>query len=109
MYHLLDTILNGPVHYTVRHHFSSELTLVFVLGALPLELIAFYLIALSIFKVAQNIRPFTGLVLRRFGVGKQEMHATVLELTFPSYTSKSAFATEQLHILLRSVVKYRGI
>jgi hypothetical protein len=33
---------------------------------------------------------------------------TFLELAFPADTSKSAYATEQLHILLRSQVRYRS-
>ena len=108
MHHLLDEILNGPAHYTVRHHFSPLWTLVFVLGILLAEFIAVYLIGFLIYKVAQNTRPFIGWTLRRSGLGKANTPQTFLELTFPTDTTKSAFATEQLHILLRSLVTYNG-
>jgi hypothetical protein len=38
--------------------------------------------------------------LRRFGIGEKDIPQIFLELTFPTDTSKTAFATEQLHILL---------
>ena len=101
MHHLLDALLNGPAHYTQRHHLSSGMTLLTVIGALVAEFVAAWVIVLLIFKLAQNTRPFIGFVLRHFEVGKQETKPVFLELTFPSDTTKSAYATEQLHILLR--------
>lgn len=100
MHHLLDIILNGPAHYTVGHHFSPGSTLAFVLGALLAEIVSAWLLMLLTFKIAQNARPIIGLVLRHFGVGKKETANVFLELTFPADTTKSAYATEQLHILL---------
>ncbi len=93
MHHILDALLNGPAHYSVRHHFSPLWTLVFVLGILLAEFIAVYLVGFLIFKVAQNIRPFIGWVLHRSGVNKDNAPKTFLELTFPADTTKSAFAT----------------
>ncbi|HVC36037.1 MAG TPA: hypothetical protein VNE40_01135, partial [Candidatus Dormibacteraeota bacterium] len=106
MSHLFDEILNGPARYTVRHHFSPLWTLVFVLGILLAEFVAAYLVGCLIVKAVQNIRSFIGWILRRFGVGKTSNPQTFLELTIPTDTTKSAFATEQLHILLRSLVTY---
>jgi len=106
MHHLLNEILNGPARYSVRHHFSPLWTLVFVLGILLAEFIAVYLIGYLIVKAIQSTRPFVGWILRRCGVGKINNPQTFLELTIPVDTTKSAFATEQLHILLRSLVTY---
>ena len=101
MHQFLNTILNGPAHYTQSHHLSNGMTLITVLGTLVAEIVAAWVLALLIFKLAQNTRALIGLVLRRFGVGKQDSARVFLELIFPADTSRSAYATEQLHILLR--------
>lgn len=106
MYHLLNEILNGPARYSVRHHFSSLWTLAFVVGVLVAEIIVVYLISYLIVKAVQNFHPFISWILRRCGVGKISDSQTFLELTIPVDTTKSAFATEQLHILMRSLVTY---
>jgi hypothetical protein len=108
MHQILNTILNGPAHYTQRHHLSPLMTLVVVLGCLIAELSVVWLVVLSVFKAVQNIRPSIGFLLRRCGVAKKDIPQTFLELTFPADTTKSAYATEQLHILLRGVVGYHG-
>jgi hypothetical protein len=108
MHQFIDSLINGPARYTEQQHMSPGMTLVVVLGVLLLELIAVYVIALFLFKATQNTQSFIGFILRRCGVGEKPTPYTFLELTFPADTSKSAFATEQLHILLRSLVKYRG-
>ncbi len=107
MRQLIDTLINGPARYTQLHHLSPVMTLVVVLGALLAEFISVYLIGLLLVKIAQGIRPFIGVMLRRFGVDGQEVPQVFLELSFPSDTSKSAFATEQLHILLQGRTGYR--
>lgn len=109
MKHLLDSIINGPAHYTVSHHLSNGMTLVVVLGALLLEIIAAYAIGLALVKFIQNLPSLIGFLLRTCGVGGKDVATTFLELTFPADTSKSAFATEQLHILLRQQTKYTNV
>jgi hypothetical protein len=99
--HSLYTILNGPAHYTQSHHLSNGLALGVVLGALLAEIVAAWVLALLLFKIIQNTRPFISLALRHFGVGKHDAANVFLELIFPADTTKSAYATEQLHILLR--------
>ena len=84
------------------------LTLVVVIGALIGELILLYVVVYGIFTFFQNIPSLFSLLLRKCGVGEKEVPQTFLELTFPADTTKSAFATEQLHILLRGLVKYYG-
>ena len=106
--HFIDMVLNGPARYTVRHHFTDWQTLGFVLGILFAELTGLFVIFYGIFSFFQNLSAVFGFLLRRFGVGEKEVPQTILELTFPAATSKSAFATEQLHILLRGMVKYYG-
>ena len=108
VHHLLDALLNGPAHYTQRHHLSLLMTLVVVLGCLIAELTVTWLVVLSAFKAMQNIRPGIGFMLRRCGVGTKPIAQSFLELTFPADTTKSAYATEQLHILLRGMVGYNG-
>lgn len=104
----LDILLNGPARYTQEHNFSSGWALVFVVAALLIEFgVAYFLIFLLI-KLLQYARTFFSFILRELGVGKREIERTFLQLTFPSDTTKSAYATEQLHILMRSMVKYYG-
>ena len=106
--HFIDMVLNGPARYTVRHHFNNWQTLAFVLGILIAEFEVCYAIFYGIFAFFQNIPALFSAILRRFGIGEQDVPQTFLELTFPADTSKSAFATEQLHVLLRGMVKYYG-
>jgi hypothetical protein len=108
MPHWLDILLNGPARYTEAHHLSPLWTLAVVLGALLIEFgAAFLLIRLIIF-LFQHARSSFAWVLRKFGVGKREISYTFLQLTFPADTTKSAYATEQLHILMRNLVKNFG-
>lgn len=77
-----------------------------VIGALLLEFGAAYILILLLIKLGQYSRTFFSFILRRFGVGENEPTYSFLQLTFPADTTKSAYATEQLHILMRSMVKY---
>lgn len=108
MQQFMDTLINGPARYTQEHHFSSGWALVFVLGALIIEVGAAYFLILLTIKLFQYNRTLFSLFLQRVGVGKHEIEYAFLQLIFPSDTTKSAYATEQLHILMRSMVKYRG-
>lgn len=108
MQQFIDTLINGPARYTQEYDFSSGWALVFVLGALFIEFGVAYLLILLTIKLFQYSRTFLSLFLQRIGVGKREVEHIFLQLTFPSDTTKSAYATEQLHILMRSMVKYRG-
>jgi hypothetical protein len=108
MQQFIDTLINGPARYTQEHHFNSGWALVFVLGALAVEVGAVYFLILLTIKFFQYGRTLFSLFLQQLGVGKREIDYTFLQLTFPSDTTKSAYATEQLHILMRSMVKYRG-
>jgi hypothetical protein len=106
--HFIDAIINGPARYTESHHLDPLLALVIVIGVLAGELVLLYVVMYGIFTFLQNIPSLFSLLLRKCGVGEKEAPQTFLELTFPADTTKSAFATEQLHILLRGLVKYYG-
>lgn len=108
MNRLVNSIINGPAHFTQSHHFSNGTALVFVLVCLFGELTIGWLVVLGVFKALQNTRPAIGFILRRIGKGTKDIPQSFLELTFPADTTKSAYATEQLHILLRSLVGYSG-
>lgn len=77
-------------------------TLAIVLGAILTECLGVYLLAILLIKAVRYSPAFFGFVLRTLGTGKSDTTQSFLEVTFPASTSKSAFATEQLHILLRS-------
>ncbi|MEK7153257.1 MAG: hypothetical protein AAB834_04875, partial [Patescibacteria group bacterium] len=104
----LDTLLNGPARYTQEHHLSPLWTLAVVLGALLIEFGVVYLLIRLIIFLFQHAQSFFSWMLRRFGVGKREIEYTFLQLTFPADTTKSAYATEQLHILMRNLVGHFG-
>jgi len=109
MQQFIDTLINGPARYTQEHHLSDGWTLTVVIGALLLEFGVAYILILLLIKLGQYSRTFFSFALRRFGVGKGNIVYTFLQLTFPADTTKSAYATEQLHILMRSMVKYYGV
>lgn len=104
MQQFLHTVLNAPNQFIIDHHINAFWAIVIVLA----EFVALYVIGLFVFTLIRNIPLFVSFALRAIGVGEKEMPQSFLELTFPATTTKSAFATEQLHILLRSLVAYRG-
>jgi hypothetical protein len=101
--------LNAPTRYTVRHHFNNWQTLLFVLTVFAAEVITVYLVAYGLIKFVRNIPALSSLLLRSVGVGRKDAPQVFFELIFPAETTKSAFATEQLHILLRGLVKYYSV
>ncbi len=103
MHQFIDTLINGPARYTQEHHLDPVWTLVIVLGALLIEFGTVYLLFLLTVKLFQYDRTFFSAFLRRIGIGKHEIEYTFLQLIFPSDTTESAYATEQLHILMRSM------
>jgi hypothetical protein len=108
MQEFLDTLLNGPARYTQEHHLSPWWALAVVVGALLIEFGAAYLLARLIVFAFQHVQSAFAWALRWCGVGDRQIDHAFLQLTFPAATTKSAYATEQLHILMRSLVKYYG-
>ncbi len=109
MPHWLDILLNGPARYTQEHHLSPLWSLAVVVGVFLIEIGAAYLLIRLIIFLVQQTPTFFSWVLRRCGVANRLIDYTFLQLTFPAATTKSAYATEQLHILMRNLVKYYGI
>ena len=109
MQQFIDTLINGPSRYLMTQDLDPVTRGVLALIAIPLEILAGWSILFLLFKSFQYSRTFFSAFLRRIGVGKQNIEYTFLQLAFPSDTTKSAYATEQLHILLRSTVKYPRI
>lgn len=82
--------------------------LLMILGPLGI-VISLAIFGFVIIKVVQNIiLPLVILLLGRFGVKAKQEEKTFLELTFPSDTTKSAFATEQLYVLLHTRARMSG-
>ncbi len=102
MHHFLDTLINGPARYTQEHHLSPAVTIVVIIVALLAEFVSVYVICIALVRFIQNIPNMVGFILHKCGVGGKPAPKVFLELTFPAQTGKSAFATEQLHILLRN-------
>jgi len=108
MEQIIDNIINGPAHYGIEHHFDIGWLTVFVLGALLIEFGVAYSLIYLIFKLFQHSRTFFSAFLRRIGIDNKPIESAYLQLTFPSSTTKSAYATEQLHIIMQSMVGYHG-
>ncbi len=108
MPYFLDTLLNGPTHWGEAHHFTTGWLAIFAIAVLLAEFGIAYLIIYLLIKLAHYSRTLFSAALRRFGVSKYDPEQAYLQLTFPSNTTKSAYATEQLHILMRSLVGHYG-
>jgi hypothetical protein len=106
MQSLFDTLLNGPARYMQSHNYDPFLTLAVVLGVLMVEFGAVYILFKIIWFLILHIRWFVGWMLRICGIGERKVEYAFLQLVFPADTTRSAYATEQLHILLRSTVGY---
>ena len=108
LYSVLDTLLNGSTRYAQEHNLSDGWTLALVLGVLFVEIIITYLLIRIVFFLVINSQAFFSWILRVLGVGKSNTEYVYLQLTFPARTQKSAYATEQLHLLLKSISRPRG-
>ncbi len=78
-----------------------------MLVALVAEITSAYLVVFSALKLFQKLPSTFGLILQKIIRHKATaINNSFLELTFPADTVKTAFATQQLHILLKSLVSY---
>lgn len=104
MQQFILNVVNAPNQFVASHHINEYGALTILLA----ELVALYLFGLLVITAFRNAPVFLSFLLRKCAVGSKEMPQTFLELSLPFDAKKSAFATEQLHILLRSLVGYRG-
>ncbi len=73
------------------------------------EVLALILIIFITVKLVKNvIGPLIFLLHEKLGVKPKQEEKCFLELTFPSDTTKSAFATEQLYVLLHARARMSG-
>ena len=107
MLHVLNSILNFPVHYIQSLHLNNVLTLAVALGWLCMLAIFAFFILLGVVIVLRSIAPIFAVLLREFGVGKQAPPDVFLELRIPATTAKSAYAMERLHTLFRNRAAYQ--
>src|SRR6185437_3204292 len=99
----LDQAFNGPARYTASHHFTDGWAFIFVITIFVAELVSVYVLAWLLVTFIENVPALFRWSLRHAGAGEKTAPQTFLELTIPADTSKSAYATKQLHILLRGV------
>jgi len=94
-----------PIPILIPVLFFGPLGILIILGILA---VAIYKVAR--FMILQVLIPLAVPLLKKAGVkfNKSGREKTFLELTFPSDTSKSAYATEQLYILLHTLASQRS-
>ncbi len=92
-------ILNAPMSFIER--FTTGWAGLLALVWIYFLCIAVFIAGVVMIKAVRSLPAFISWVIRRLGHGKEPPASVFLELVFPSDTTKSAFATEQLHVLLR--------
>lgn len=109
MQQLLDATIYVPVQITKQFHLDPIWTITVTLILFFIEAGLVYLSVKAIFFVVQRSHQILAFILRRLGVGEKDTAYTLLQLIFPVHTTKSAYATQQLHIIMRDLVTYRTI
>lgn len=79
-----------------------------ILGPLGIVLTLGLLLFITVKLIKYVVIPLTLLLLGRFGVKPSKEEKAFLQLTFPTDTTKSAFATEQLYVLLHTRARMSG-
>lgn len=105
---VLNSVLNADARYAQSHHYGKGETAILESFVLLAEIVVCYLVVFGIVSFIRNIPALYRFTLRKLGLGEKDVPQAFLELTFPADTTKSAYATEQLHILQRGLVKYYG-
>ena len=104
--HFLNFILNLPVHPIDNVHANNLLTLAMALGWLYLVAVAILLIGLLglvFVRSLPGLLAYTYRKLRRQELGPRQVF---LELAFPWDLNKSAYATEQLYVVIKGQYRY---
>jgi hypothetical protein len=105
---LISEFINAPANLAVSHHLSHLWTIAVIFAGLGLDVGVIGLIVFALTALLQLARYRLVLHLRLRRKHDTRDQTVFLELTFPSVTTKSAFATSQLHILLRGQTRYRS-
>jgi hypothetical protein len=105
--HFINFILNFPVQPVDNAHLGDFWTLLVLLGWLYLVVVAGLLICLFGITIVRTLPLLVAGLVRRLNHRPQPPQV-FLELAFPSDMSKSAYATEQLHVLLKGRPRNRS-
>ncbi len=106
MQRFINEILNLPVHPIQSFHLNNFWTLVVALGWLYLLAVSVLLVCLIAISLFRRFPVLIAFVYRKSTHKELNPSLVFLELAFPWDLSKSAYATEQLHLLLRGQNKY---
>lgn len=107
-HHATRWILNGydfliHIPFLPSLHLTPVwLGILLILGPLITVLLTVFTVFISVKLIRNIITPLIIFILRKLGVKLSQQEKTLLQLTFPSDTTKSAYATEQLYILLHT-------
>jgi hypothetical protein len=105
--HILYLLLDFPVKPIQSAHFNNLWTMVTLLSWLYLWVVVGLLTCLLALTVIRNLPLWVFTMLRKLRYEDPQVSRTFLELTFPAVNTKSAYANEQLHVLLRGLYRYR--
>lgn len=109
MPHYVETLILGPYRYTSGHHLGLLLALFLVIGAALLEGVISYMLFMATVETFIYLPALFSFALRLLHVDGEPTPLVCLELTVPADMAKSAFATEQLHVLMHHPVRPRRL
>lgn len=109
MQRFINNILNVPVHPIQSFHLDNFWTILVVLLWLYLIAIVACAVVIVSMTALRHIPLFVARLAGRLSHSESTPLNVFLELVFPADSTKSAYATEQLHVLLRGQVRYRGL
>ncbi len=106
--HFLNSLINIPTHFILNAHLNNFWTLIVGLGWLYLIAVSACAIVIVGMTLLRRLPLFVARIAGRLSRNTAVVSDAFLELAFPADTTKSAYATEQLHLLLRGQVRYRS-
>ena len=104
--HFLNFILNLPVHPIKSVHASNLLTLAMALGWLYLVMVAILLIGLIGLLFVRRLPALLACYYQKLRRRELGPRLVFLELAFPWDLNKSAYATEQLYVVIKGQYRY---
>jgi hypothetical protein len=106
---VLDILINGPVRFALSHRLDTFWTLIFCLYAFLVELGGAYLLIRVLWATVRHFRTLSSLFLKSLGIYGDAEPYIFLQLIFPARVDMSIESMERLHVLLRNMIKKRGI
>ncbi|HJP81607.1 MAG TPA: type IV secretion system DNA-binding domain-containing protein [Candidatus Saccharimonadales bacterium] len=105
---VLDILINGPVRLALAHRLDTFWVLIFCIYCLLVELGCLYVCIRTVRVGIRHFHTLTSLFLKSLGVYGDDEPYIFLQLVFPSRAEVPVEVMEQLHLLLRSSVRYPG-